>query len=101
MDTRALDGEFLPRREIHSVERKTETQYTALIQLTGEEKRKRETSFHSGRRRQRYRDHSEFSVIDNMCGINSAFGKYSDPLTLSIFGYVTALFYNGLNILII
>jgi hypothetical protein len=27
----------------------------------------------------------------------SAFGKYSDPLTFSIFCYVTALFLNGLN----
>lgn len=34
MDTRALGGEFLPRLEIHVVEMKTVTQYTALIRLT-------------------------------------------------------------------
>lgn len=40
MDTRALGSEFLPRREILTVEMKTVTQYTVLIQLTAQMREK-------------------------------------------------------------
>lgn len=62
MDTRALGGEFLPRGEILTVEMKTVTQYTALIQLTAQMQEQERIPDPRERKR-------SFSDIDHMYGI--------------------------------
>lgn len=67
MDTRALGGEFLPRGEILTVEMKTVTQYTALIQLTAQ--MQEQERIPDLRERKRETGSGSFSDIDRMYGI--------------------------------
>lgn len=63
MDTRALGGEFLPRGEILTVEMKTVTQYTALIQLMAQMRgQKRIPDLREKKREQTALDHSLISI---------------------------------------
>lgn len=63
MDTRALGGEFLPRGEILTVEMKTVTQYTALIQSTAQMREQdRIPDLRERKREKTAWDHSQISI---------------------------------------